>query len=359
MNEAVPPSPWIRFQQPLTVGELAERTGVATSALRFYEDRGLIAAERTESGHRRYPRGTIRRVAFIVFAQRMGLSLEEIRVELARLPDGETSDGRGLGAALGELGGAAVDGDRRARAPQARADRLHRLRLPVAGALPHPQSRRSCCGVGDRAALLDGGSPGRRRGRGHSIASSRISSTGVTQRSAAFESPPAPSGVILPTAPSRGTATACLWRTYFAHSFTPPCLAQAPRRDVPSNAVPSVQVARTIVAAHSFTPPCPVHAPFRELPAYFDPSLQVALTVAATFAAVSPTVARFALRGRLARQQSPSLSPSWREERSWAASPARGRARGRQAVVPGRAARAGEWATSEAPLEWRCERRAP
>ncbi len=93
MSEPVPPSPWIRFQQPLTVGELAERTGVATSALRFYEDRGLIAAERTESGHRRYPRGTIRRVAFIVFAQRMGLSLEEIRVELARLPTGRPPTG--------------------------------------------------------------------------------------------------------------------------------------------------------------------------------------------------------------------------------------------------------------------------
>jgi MerR family redox-sensitive transcriptional activator SoxR len=59
---------------------------VATSALRFYEERGLISADRAESGHRRYPRGTIRRVAFIVFAQHMGLSLEEIRAELARLP---------------------------------------------------------------------------------------------------------------------------------------------------------------------------------------------------------------------------------------------------------------------------------
>jgi len=70
----------------LTVGELATRTGVATSALRFYEDRGLIRAERTASGHRRYPRATTRRVAFIVFAQRVGLTLEEIRAELAKLP---------------------------------------------------------------------------------------------------------------------------------------------------------------------------------------------------------------------------------------------------------------------------------
>src|SRR3954453_19230122 len=70
----------------LTVGELAERSGVATSALRFYEDRGLISAERTPAGHRRYARATIRRVAFILFAQRIGLSLEEIAAELSKLP---------------------------------------------------------------------------------------------------------------------------------------------------------------------------------------------------------------------------------------------------------------------------------
>jgi len=70
----------------MTIGEVAERSGVATSALRFYEDRGLLAADRTESGHRRYPRAVLRRVAFIVFAQRVGLTLEEIREELARLP---------------------------------------------------------------------------------------------------------------------------------------------------------------------------------------------------------------------------------------------------------------------------------
>ena len=70
----------------LTIGEVAERSGVATSALRFYEEQGLIRAERTDSGHRRYSRAVIRRVAFIVFAQRIGLSLEEIGGELARLP---------------------------------------------------------------------------------------------------------------------------------------------------------------------------------------------------------------------------------------------------------------------------------
>lgn len=94
---AAPTSPWARFHLPLTVGELARRTGVATSALRFYEDRGLIGAERTGSGHRRYPRATIRRVAFIVFAQRMGLSLEEIRLELDRLPTDRAPTGEDWG----------------------------------------------------------------------------------------------------------------------------------------------------------------------------------------------------------------------------------------------------------------------
>ncbi|MBE2315449.1 redox-sensitive transcriptional activator SoxR [Solirubrobacter sp. CPCC 204708] len=76
--------------QLLTIGQVAERTGVATSALRFYEERGLIASERNGGGHRRYPRPVIRRVAFILFAQRVGLTLEQIGEELARLPAGRT-----------------------------------------------------------------------------------------------------------------------------------------------------------------------------------------------------------------------------------------------------------------------------
>ncbi|HEX2342979.1 MAG TPA: redox-sensitive transcriptional activator SoxR [Vicinamibacterales bacterium] len=70
----------------LTIAEVARRSGVATSALRFYEARGLIRSERTPAGHRRYPRAVIRRVAFIVFAQRVGLTLDEIGAELAKLP---------------------------------------------------------------------------------------------------------------------------------------------------------------------------------------------------------------------------------------------------------------------------------
>ena len=70
----------------LTISEVSKRSGVAASALRFYEDRGLISSERAGSGHRRFRRPVLRRVAFIVFAQRIGLSLDEIGVELAKLP---------------------------------------------------------------------------------------------------------------------------------------------------------------------------------------------------------------------------------------------------------------------------------
>src|SRR5262245_21553743 len=76
----------ISMSDALTIGEVAARSGVATSALRFYEDEGLIRSERTNSGHRRYSRAVIRRVAFIVFAQKVGLSLDEIRTELNKLP---------------------------------------------------------------------------------------------------------------------------------------------------------------------------------------------------------------------------------------------------------------------------------
>ncbi len=76
----------------LTIGELAGRTGVATSALRFYEERGLIRSERNASGHRRYARPTARRVAFVVFAQKVGLTLEEIRAELDKLPTDRVPD---------------------------------------------------------------------------------------------------------------------------------------------------------------------------------------------------------------------------------------------------------------------------
>ena len=74
----------------LTIGQVAQRTGAATSALRYWEDLGLIRSERTTGNQRRYDRATIRRVSFIRAAQRVGLSLDEIGAALATLPDGRT-----------------------------------------------------------------------------------------------------------------------------------------------------------------------------------------------------------------------------------------------------------------------------
>ena len=74
----------------LTIGELAARSGLATSALRYYERSGLLSSVRTAGGQRRYARATLRRVAFVRAAQQVGLSLEEIRDALATLPEART-----------------------------------------------------------------------------------------------------------------------------------------------------------------------------------------------------------------------------------------------------------------------------
>ena len=73
-----------------TIGAVAERAGVATSALRFYEEQGLIHSERNAAGHRRYRSDVVRRVSFIRVAQRVGLSLDEIRDALDTLPRSRT-----------------------------------------------------------------------------------------------------------------------------------------------------------------------------------------------------------------------------------------------------------------------------
>ncbi|HVB26857.1 MAG TPA: redox-sensitive transcriptional activator SoxR [Mycobacteriales bacterium] len=74
----------------LTIGEVAQRSGVAASALRFYEREGLIASARTSGGQRRYPRAALRRIAFVRAARHVGLSLEEVRDALATLPEART-----------------------------------------------------------------------------------------------------------------------------------------------------------------------------------------------------------------------------------------------------------------------------
>ena len=74
----------------LTVGEVASRSGFASSAVRYYEKEGLLTARRTEGGQRRYERSVLRRLAFIRAARNIGLGLDEIRSELARLPRSRT-----------------------------------------------------------------------------------------------------------------------------------------------------------------------------------------------------------------------------------------------------------------------------
>jgi MerR family redox-sensitive transcriptional activator SoxR len=76
----------------LTIGAMSERTGLAPSALRYYEAEGLLTATRTDGGQRRYARDALRRVAFIRVAQQVGLTLDEIRSALASLPDERTPD---------------------------------------------------------------------------------------------------------------------------------------------------------------------------------------------------------------------------------------------------------------------------
>jgi MerR family redox-sensitive transcriptional activator SoxR len=134
----------------LTIGEVAARSGVATSALRFYEAEDLIAAERNDSGHRRYPRGVLRRVAFIVFAQKVGLSLEEIRAELARLPRNRAPE---------RADWAKLSGSWRARIDE-RITELERLKAGLT----------ECIGCGclslDRCQLANPGDRAARRGAG-------------------------------------------------------------------------------------------------------------------------------------------------------------------------------------------------
>jgi len=78
------------MQDSLTIGELAARSGVPASALRYYERLGLIRAGRTGGNQRRYDRAELRRVSFIRIAQRVGVSLEEIREAMSALPESRT-----------------------------------------------------------------------------------------------------------------------------------------------------------------------------------------------------------------------------------------------------------------------------
>ncbi len=74
----------------LSIGELARRTGLSVSAIRFYEEKGLVAPLRNAGGQRRFRRSDIRRLSFVLIAQQLGLSIEDIRAAIASLPEGRT-----------------------------------------------------------------------------------------------------------------------------------------------------------------------------------------------------------------------------------------------------------------------------
>ena len=82
--------PRLKPSDLLTIGEIARRTGLSVSAIRFYEDKRLIEPVRSGGNQRRFLRSDIRRLSFILIAQRLGLTLTEIEAELARLPQGRT-----------------------------------------------------------------------------------------------------------------------------------------------------------------------------------------------------------------------------------------------------------------------------
>jgi MerR family redox-sensitive transcriptional activator SoxR len=137
--------------EQLTIGQVAERSGVPHTALRFYEESGLIEAERTAGNQRRYPRAVLRRLAFIRTAQRVGLSLEQIKDALATLPDGRPPN-KGDWARLSRAWRSELD---------TRIDALQRLRDRLTGCIGCGcLSLRSCAlhNPEDEAASLGPGS---------------------------------------------------------------------------------------------------------------------------------------------------------------------------------------------------------
>ena len=134
----------------LTIGELARRTGLSVSAIRFYETKGLVEAVRTSGNQRRFPRSDIRRLSFALIAQQLGLSLAEIEAALSRLPHSRAPTREDWAEISGEVR-AALD---------ARIALLERTRENLDG----------CIGCGclslDRCALYNPGDRASRAGAG-------------------------------------------------------------------------------------------------------------------------------------------------------------------------------------------------
>ena len=144
MARTVEPQLWFksRVARELTIGELSARSGVSQSALRFYERKGLIAADRSSGNQRRYPAVALRRVALVQAGTAAGIPLERIRAALDTLPADRSPTKRDW-ERLSRSWRAELDAAHRdARGDPRPPDGLHRLRLPVAAALLAAQPRR-------------------------------------------------------------------------------------------------------------------------------------------------------------------------------------------------------------------------
>ena len=141
----------------LTIGELARRTGMSVSAIRFYESRGLLRAVRTSGNQRRFLRSDIRRLSFALIAQQLGLTLSEIEAELSTLPQGRAPNPQDWQAISARIRGAL----------QARIEMLQKTRDLLDGCigcgclsldkcrLYNPNDRAARAGAGPRFLLGD------------------------------------------------------------------------------------------------------------------------------------------------------------------------------------------------------------
>jgi MerR family transcriptional regulator, redox-sensitive transcriptional activator SoxR len=153
-----PPGPHLKPGDVLSIGDLAARTGLSVSAIRFYETRGLVTPHRNAGRHRRYLRSDIRRLSFVLICQRLGLPLEDIRARMAELPAGRTPTARDWE----RISGAVRDH------LEARIAALTRLRTNLDGcigcgclslkkcALYNPEDRLAVRGAGPQLVFPDG-----------------------------------------------------------------------------------------------------------------------------------------------------------------------------------------------------------
>ena len=109
----------------ISIGQLARRTGISVSAIRYYEEQGLVAPERNAGGQRRYLRSDIRRLSFVLIAQQFGFTLDAVRRELEKLPNTRTPTKRDW-ERIGKAFGKALD---------QKIDALQQLRARLSGCI--------------------------------------------------------------------------------------------------------------------------------------------------------------------------------------------------------------------------------